>query len=308
MAIQQPTSGGASVTLGGRALAARRVGRARGASWWMAALFMAPALVVYLYFMVNPFLSSIYLSLTDWDGYSPVINFVGLDNYVSLFNDPEAWHAFTNNLIWAVVGTAGPILLALPLSISLWSGVRFRTVFRTIYFLPFILPLVVIGIVWGWIFHPLDSPIAPLLGWLGDERLALIAVLITAIWSYFGFVVVVLLAGLQNVNIDLVDASKVDGANSFQRARHVILPQIAPVLTTVTTITLMGAFSVFDIVFVMTRGGPGTATQVLGTYTYEAAFNRSQFGYGAAAAIVIAAMSLVLGMLFVRLRERSQDV
>ncbi len=115
----------------------------------------------------------------------------------------------------------------------------------------------------------------------------------------------VLFAGLQNVSTDLVDASVMDGANWYRRARHVILPGISPVLTMVTTITLIGGFSVFDVVFIMTGGGPGTSSEVLATYTYKSAFERNEVGYGAPLSIVITLLSLVSAVVFVRLRERS---
>jgi ABC-type sugar transport system permease subunit len=272
----------------------------------MAAAFLAPAVLIYGYFMVVPFLNSIYLSFTEWNGFDAVPQWVGLDNYVRLFGDGQAWHAFTNNLWWALIGTAAPILIGLPLAIAMWSGVRYRTLFRTIYFIPFILPLVVVAIIWGWIYHPIFG-LPPVRGILGDRDTALIGVLVPAIWGYFGFVIVVLLAGLQNVNLELIDASKVDGANALQRGRHIILPQIAPVLTTITTITLVGAFSVFDIVYVLTSGGPGNATNVLSLYTYTQAFRLNQIGYGTAIAMVITVLSLVLAVVFVRYRERGYD-
>jgi raffinose/stachyose/melibiose transport system permease protein len=305
MGPSQPTASGTSVAVGGRALSARyRLGRARRGQTLMALAFLAPALVIYGVFMVYPFLGSLYLSLTEWNGFDAIPRFIGLDNYVRLLNDGEAWHAFQNNLIWAVIGTAAPILIGLPIAIAMWSGARYRLVFRTVYFLPFILPLVVVGIIWLWIYHPIYG-VPVVRGILGDRETALYGVLITAVWGYFGFVVVVLLAGLQNVNMDLVDASKVDGANAWQRARHVILPQIAPVMTTVTTITLVGAFSVFDIVYVMTSGGPGDATEVLALYTFERAFRFNEMGYSSAISTIITLLSLVLAIVFVRFRERS---
>ena len=305
MGPTQPTASGTSVAVGRRALSARyRLGRARRGHTLMALAFLAPALIVYGVFMVYPFLGSLYLSLTEWNGFDAIPRFIGLDNYVRLWTDERAWHAFGNNLIWAVIGTAAPILIGLPLAIAMWSGVRYRLLFRTIYFLPFILPLVVVGIIWLWIYHPIYG-VPFVRGILGDRESALYGVLITAVWGYFGFVVVVLLAGLQNVNLDLVDASKVDGANAWQRARHVIIPQIAPVMTTVTTITLVGAFSVFDVVYVMTSGGPGDATEVLALYMFDRAFRFNEMGYASSIATVITMLSLVLAIVFVRFRERS---
>jgi ABC-type sugar transport system permease subunit len=280
------------------------------------ALFILPSLSLYLLFMVMPFLGTIRLSLSSWDGFQPVQDFIGLDNFLRLVQDEAFLSALRNNLIWAVIGTAAPILLALPLAVILWSGSWGRNFFRVVFFLPVILPAVVAGLVWGWIYHPLFGPLNTGLtaiglgdwaqGWLGNEETALFAVLVAAIWGTFGFVVVMFLAGLQGVDSDLVDASVVDGANARQRLWYVLLPAIAPVFTFVLTITLVGAFSVFDIIYVMTRGGPGTATEVIAGYAFRVGFGRNDQGYGAAVAMVIAVISLVLALLLLRLRERNR--
>lgn len=282
----------------------------------MIALFVLPALAIYLLFMVYPFIGTFLYSLSAWDGFAPHKTFVGLGNYIALLNDSDFWSALRNNMIWAVVGTAAPLAIGFPIAVLLWSGSRGRLAFRAIYFLPVTLPIVVIGLLWGWIYNPLFGILNTFLvaiglgdlarGWLGDPDTALIAVLIAAIWATFGFVVVMFLAGLQGIDTNLVDAAKVDGANAFQRARHVLLPGIAPVFTFVLTITLVGAFSVFDIVYVMTRGGPGTATETMAGYAYKMAFSRNFAGYGAAISMVIAVISLVLAVLLLRFRERGR--
>lgn len=283
----------------------------------MVALFVLPSLAIYLLFMVYPFIGTFQLSLSAWDGFAPEKTFVGLGNYLALLNDSDFWSALSNNIVWAIVGTAAPIIIGFPIAVLLWSGSRGRLAFRAIYFLPVILPIVVIGLVWGWIYNPLFGVLNTFLeaiglgelakGWLGDPDTALIAVLIAAVWATFGFVVVMFLAGLQGIDTNLVDAAKVDGANAAQRAWHILLPGIAPVFTFVLTITLVGAFSVFDIVYVMTRGGPGTATETMAGYAYKMAFARNFAGYGAAISMVIATISLVLAILLLRFRERGRS-
>jgi raffinose/stachyose/melibiose transport system permease protein len=198
----------------------------------------------------------------------------------------------------------------------LWSGTRGSLFFRTVYFLPFILPLVVVAFVGQGIFPPLVGPVNKLLdsvgleqlsrGWLGDPNTALYAVLVSAIPGATGLVVVILFAALQNVDVSQVEAAKIDGANWFQRAWYIVIPGIAPVITMVTAITLIGGFAVFDNVFVMTGGGPGHASEVLGTYTYQIAFQENQAGYGSALAVLMTTLSLVSAVVFVRLRERQR--
>jgi raffinose/stachyose/melibiose transport system permease protein len=173
-----------------------------------------------------------------------------------------------------------------------------------------------VGIVWQWIYNPLFGVVNTILdgiglqslsrGWLADPHTALYAVLIAAIWGASGFCFLILHASLQNVDMSTVEASMIDGANWFQRAWNIIIPQIAPQLTMVTTVTLIGGFSVFDIIFVMTGAGPGHASEVLATYTYKTAFQQNEAGYGSALAMLITALSLISAVIFVRLRERQR--
>jgi raffinose/stachyose/melibiose transport system permease protein len=282
-----------------------------------AILFISPALAIYLIFMLYPFLNTIYLSFTNWNGATVTKDFVGLSNYARMFGDQAVWKAFYNNVIWVIIGTISPVVLGLFLALLLWSGARGSLFFRTVYFLPFILPLVVVSIVWQWIFHPLFGPLNKLLdsvgleqlsrGWLGDPNTALYAVLVSAIPGATGLIVVILFAALQNVDVSQVEAAKIDGANWLQRAWYVVIPQLAPVITLVTSITLIGGFAVFDNVFIMTGGGPGHASEVLGTYTYQVAFQENQAGFGSALAVLMTTLSLVSAIVFVRLRERQRD-
>lgn len=279
-------------------------------------LFVAPALLLYLFFFVYPFLVSIYYSTIEWRGAGPP-EFVGLQNYARLLGDGLLLKALGNNLIWVVVGTISPIAIGLLLGALLWRGARGMVAFRTIYFLPVVLSEVVIAIVWNWIYHPLFGALNQFLravglgelarGWLGDPSTALAALLITAIWSYFGFAFVVIMAGLQDVSVDLVEAAMIDGASSWQRFVNVLLPELRHVLTMITALTLIGGFNVFGIVFVMTQGGPGTATQVIATYTYRTAFQESDIGYGATLSLVMTAITLAASYAFIKLRERGEE-
>ena len=278
--------------------------------------FVLPAFVVYAAFMLVPFVETIRYSLTSWDGATDVKEFTGLDNYARLLEDDQMWSALSHNLIWLVIGTVSPVLVGGLIALVLWHGVRFNLMFRTLFFLPFVLPQVVIGIVWSWIYDPLFGPLNSVLGhlgldslargWLGDPATALYAVLLAAIWATVGFMVMLIYAGLQNVDMELLDQAKIDGATWLQRTRHVVIPEIAPVLTLVTSIALIGAFSVFDIVLVMTDGGPGDASELLATYAYRVGFRENEVGYGAAVSMVITLFSILLAVSFVWLRERQE--
>jgi raffinose/stachyose/melibiose transport system permease protein len=277
--------------------------------------FILPALILYVVFFVYPFLSSIYLSMTEWNGVKAPV-FTGLDNYLRLFADAKMWQALGNNVIWVVLGTIAPIVIGLLVAVLLWSGAKGGLVFRTIYFLPMVVSPVVIGVVWGWIFNPLFGLLntglrsigmgSIAIGWLGNPNTALYAVLIAAVWSYMGFCIVVLYAALQKVDNDLIDAAKLDGANAWLRFVHVILPQIAPVLTMVIVFTVIGGFNVFDLIFIMTRGGPAGASEVIATYTYKKSFVENEVGYGTALSMVMTVLALAAAFITMRVRQRAE--
>lgn len=303
----------ASAARGAGAKTGRR--RSRTAARQMAGLwFVLPALVIYFMFFGLPFLATIGLSFTDWNGLGWP-DFSGIANYTRLAVDGAMWSALVNNLIWVVFGTAVPVIVGLILAVMLWSDARGSVAYRTIFFLPVILSPVVIGVIWGWIYNPLFGLLNTglrevglgrwAMGWLGESETALYAILLTAIWSYFGFCIVVLFAGLQKVNPELVEAARIDGASAPQRFRHVIVPQIAPVLTMVIVYTVIGGFNAFDIVWVMTQGGPNNASEVISTYTYEVAFRGNEYGYGATLSMVMSVVALLAAWATMVLRKRA---
>lgn len=277
-------------------------------------LLALPALVVTILFFVFPLGSAVYFSMTEWNGATVEAPFVGLQNFTDMLRDDEALSALRHNAIWVTLGTIVPIAVGLLLAVLLWSGVGGVLGYRLVFFLPYILPTVVVAIVWGWIYDPLQGWLNEGLqavglssltrGWLGDPDTVLYAVLVAAMWSAFGFAVVIFLAALQNVDLDLIDAARLDGAGAARRLWHVILPQITPIALMATTVILVGGFSVFDIVLVMTGGGPANASEVLGTYAYENAFQLNRVGYGTAIALLITALSLPFVILLNRLQRR----
>ena len=279
-------------------------------------LFILPALILYVVFMVYPFFRSIYFSFTSWNGVTAVKEWVGLANYRELIVDDRFWLSLKNTVIWVIVGTISPIVIGMLLAVLLWSRPKGFTLFRTFYFMPQVLSTVVIAIVWSWIYNPIFGILNESLdaigledlsrGWLGDPDVALYAVLAAAIWATIGFVFVIFLAGLQNVSKDLLEAATIDGANTWQRFWNVTVPQMASVLNVVIALLLIGGFSVFDIVFVMTGGGPANATEVLATYTYKEAFTQNNVGYASTLSVVITVISLIASVTFIRLRERQE--
>lgn len=277
-------------------------------------LLTLPVLALVVVFFAFPMISALYFSVVDFDGIDPSPEFVGLANVIEMFTDPETWHALSNNVIWIIVGTSAPMIIGLVISVLIWTTRRGAGIYRLAFFLPFVLPGVAIGIVWTWIYDPVSGWLNRALetvgleglvrGWLGDPDLALYAVLATAVWAYSGFVIIIFLSALRNVDVELVDASRIDGANAPQRLWFILLPQIMPVFLMVLTLTLVGGFSVFDIIFIMTGGGPADATNVLGTYAYTQAFQLSRIGYGTTLALLITVLSIPFAVAINRLQRR----
>jgi raffinose/stachyose/melibiose transport system permease protein len=278
-------------------------------------LLVLPLLLMVVVFLLFPMVNAIYYVFVDFDGIDPTPPWVGLANFTELAQDPDVWAAFQNNIIWIVIGTTAPVVLGLGLALLLWDVRRGSVAYRVAFFLPYVLPQVAVGVVWSWIYEPTRGWLnrglelvgldALTTGWLGNPDTALYAVLGTAVWATVGFVFVILLSALKNVDMEQVDAARLDGANVWQRLRYVVLPQIMPVFLMVTTITLLGGFSVFEFIFVMTGGGPAGATDVLGTVAYSSAFQLNRISYGTALALVITLMAIPFAVWLNRLQRRT---
>ncbi len=278
-------------------------------------MFMTlPLVAMVAVFLLLPLANAVYYAFVDFNGFDTNPPWIGFSNFTELAQDADVWAAFKNNVIWIIIGTSAPIVLGLGLALLVWNVRRGSVFYRIAFFMPFVLPQVAVGVVWGWIYEPSRGWLNRALetvglgslarGWLGDPDTALYAVLGTAIWATVGFVFVIFLSALRNVDVDLVDAARLDGANGFQRLYHIILPQIMPVFLMVTTITLLGGFSVFDIIFVMTGGGPAGATEVLGTYAYSSAFQLNRISYGTTLALMITVISVPFAVWMNRLQRR----
>ena len=279
-------------------------------------LFLAPALVWYVIFLVYPMAYSLFISFFKWDGMSPSMTFVGLGNYINiLFNDPVSQHALVNNLIWTVASLLVPTTIGLLLAVALNRNIPGTTIFRTVFYAPAVLPLVGVGLIWAWMYNPQFGAINAILkavglgdfamGWLSSYRTALAATFLTFVWSSVGFPMILYLAGLQAINKEFYEAARIDGASALQVFRHVTLPGLRETHVVVLSLTVISGFKVFDLIYTMTYGGPGRETQVLGTWMYFQSFQYYNAGYGAAVAWVIAAIILILAIPYVRRMAQS---
>ncbi len=280
-------------------------------------LFILPAAAIYGVFLLYPLIQTGITSFWKWDGLTPDYVWVGIDNYVRLATDAAVWQAALDNLKWVLLAIL-PIVLGLALAVALHQGrPRGRNFFRSVYFVPYVLPTVVIAFAWGWIYQPNYGSVNSLFraiglgqlaqNWLGDPNLALIAVAIAADWAGFGFCMTLFLSGLNAVDPSLYDAAKVDGTSGWQRFRYVTVPAIANTTNTVVLVVFINTVRVFDIVFLMTAGGPAGSTEVLGTKIYRETFQNLDIGYGSAIAVFMVIVVLVCTVIFLRIRERTAE-
>jgi ABC-type sugar transport system permease subunit len=223
--------------------------------------------------------------------------------------DPNFWQALKNTAIWTAVAVVVPTLVGLALALGLAQIKRMQRLLKSLFFLPLALSLVVVGQVWFWIFRPEDGLLNLALGqvgleslrhsWLSDPHVALWSVLVAWCWQQVALSMVVFLAGLTGVRQELVEASKCDGANGRQRLWHVIIPALRPAFAVVVSLSMINALKSFDIVYVMTEGGPFRKTETLAVLVYNTAFKTYDFGYASAVSVVLFVITLVtIGLFF----------
>jgi ABC-type sugar transport system permease subunit len=277
-------------------------------------LFLIVPLIIYLIWVIGPMFYTFYLSLTDWDGLTAP-SFVGLRNYERLFRDRVFFISLANNLKWLISFITVPVVLGLGLAMALNRAIPGEKFFKMSFYMPMVLAMVVSGLIWGWMYHPSGGLINSTLkalglvekgpGWLSDRDLALWSIIIVAVWRQVGYVMVLYLAGLKSVNPELLEAAEVDGANGWQVFWRVLLPLLMPVTIIVFVISVIDSLRAFDLVSVMTRGGPANASSVLANFMYIEAFNNYKMGYGAAIAVILFLLSLVF--IFIYLWRVMQD-
>jgi raffinose/stachyose/melibiose transport system permease protein len=279
-------------------------------------LYILPALGFYAVFVLWPILQTFWYSFHDWDGIT-LPTFTGLRNYLELAGDETFLVAIRNNLTFILFYTVLPIAFALLLT-TLLTRRRLRglTFFRAGLFLPQVMAMVVVGVAWRWIYHPLTGPLNQLLRavglealarpWLGDFDLALPAVGLIATWVQYGFCMVLFIAGVQQIEEGLYDAARIDGAGDLQQFWHVTLPGLTGQIGVALVTTLIAALRIFDLVYVTTRGGPGNQTVVGALYLYRNAFGINRVGYGAAIAVVITLLILLISYAVLRFQSRQE--
>jgi multiple sugar transport system permease protein len=279
----------------GRARRARGPSPAARRQRTAALLFLAPACVMVAVYIVWPILSTIWLSFFNWDGMTDKA-YVGLANYVELFHAPTFYTALKNNLIWLVMFLLAPPM-GLAVALYLNQAVGGIRIVKSLFFAPFVLSGVVVGLIFSWFYDPTFGLLAVVLGHgvpvLGDAHYATFGIIFAALWPQAPFCMVLYLTGLTGINPEVVEAARMEGAKGLRLLWHVILPQLRPATFMAVVLTVIGALRSFDLIAVMSGGGPFDSSTVLAYYMYDMAIKYYREGYSAAIAVVLFAIMLV---------------
>jgi multiple sugar transport system permease protein len=282
---------------------------------WLGVMLIAPSVLIFCAVIVYPLVSAIYLSL--FNIYTPTLrgNFVGLQNYAELFAGPEFWRSLANTLVWTVCTLTLQVVFGVAAALMLHQAIVFRALARSLILFPYFVSTVVAVLVWRWLFNDLygilnhmliwagllDMP----LDWLGSMPNAMVSIVLVGAWKYFPFVVIAVLARLQTIPDQLYEAATIDGAGAWARFWDVTLPQLKDVLLVVVLLRAIWDFKEFDLIYLMTGGGPLIATQTLPLMVYKEAFGMDAMGRATAVAVAMMLVMLVFMVLYLR-RARTE--
>jgi raffinose/stachyose/melibiose transport system permease protein len=275
-------------------------------------LFLLPALVLFLTFVVYPILQSLYYSLFNWKGFGPAVDFVALDNFKRILTDRIFMKAVGNGLLIVVLSLTLQLPLSLALALMVGRDLPGRAFFRTIFFMPYVFSEVITAIMWLILYNPdpergfINAVLILIPGvkpqpWLGSPAQVMGCLFVVLTWKYFGFHMLLYMAGLQNIPQEIEEAARIDGANRRQLLTYITLPLLGSTIRTSVYLSVLGSLQVFALVWIMTLGGPVNASEVMATYMYRFGFVRFWLGYGSAVAIVMLLISLAFSLTYQRL-------
>jgi multiple sugar transport system permease protein len=267
--------------------------------------FLLPNILGFILFILLPVVASFAMSFTEWNGFG-TIEFIGLDNYKRLWTDSNFQISIVNSLVFTAVSVPVTLFLSIVAAVLLNKGIRWIPLFRTAIFLPHITATIAVAIIWQLLLNPTMGPINELLravgianppGWLASTDWALLSVAMVYIWHSVGYYMILFLAGLQGIPSHLYEAADIDGASPFKKFIHVTVPMLSPVIFFTSIIALINSFKVFDLIYVLTQGGPGRSTRVLVYDIYSTAFQSYDYGYASAMAYVLFMIIFVIALI-----------
>jgi multiple sugar transport system permease protein len=275
-------------------------------------VFLLPNLIGFTVFTLFPVAAALVISFTNWDGFNNA-EFIGIKNYLKLFKDSRFLTSFGNNIYFTGLSVPLTIIFSLAIAIGLNRKMRGIIALRAVYFLPYISSVVAVAVVWQALYHPDFGPINSFLRfvgianppkWLASTEWAMPAVIFMSVWRNMGYYMILFLAGLQGVPVHLYEAVELDGANSWQKFRHVTLPMLSPTMFFVTIMSIINSFKVFDQIYVMTEGGPGMSTSVLVYNIYYEAFQKYNLGYASSMSYMFFMLILIITLVQFKGQEK----
>ena len=293
------------------ALTARpRAGSRRSRKWLTIALFLLPGLALYLVFVIGPIIQAAHFSLYRWNGLTPLTDFIGLKNYQAAFASSVFWGALGNNVTVIILSLTIQIPFSLALAVLLNRRFPGRAVFRLLFFVPYVLSEAITGIVFRLLLQP-DSVFDAIVksaglgsfrtDWLGETSIVMFTLFAIITWKYFGFHMIIMLAGLQGIPKELEEAAYIDGADRRQAFRFITLPLLGPTIRVSVFLSVIGALQLFDMIWVTTGGGPVNASNTMAINMFKTGFVKQQMGYGSALAVILFLFALVVALLYQRL-------
>jgi raffinose/stachyose/melibiose transport system permease protein len=276
--------------------------------------FLLPAALVYIGFVLMPVLQAIYYSVYRWNGLGPLEDFTGLANYIRALGDRSFRNALGHNLQLVVLSLAFQLPLSLGLALLIREIRWGRALFRTIFFLPFVLSEVVTGVVWNFIYRPDGGLVTALLKFiapqmqepalLADPKTVLYGLFVVITWKFFGYHMILYIAGLQNIPLEIEEAAAIDGCSRLQTLRYITLPLLGSTVRLSIYLSVLGSLQFFDLIWIMTTGGPVGASDTMATYLYKFGFQRFQLGYGSAIAVLMFLICFGFSLIYQRVAMR----
>jgi raffinose/stachyose/melibiose transport system permease protein len=278
-------------------------------------IFLPPALLLFTMFVILPVGEASFYSFFNWNGYGSPQKWINLDNFVRVLNDPVFGHSLFNNLLVVLVSLGIQLPLALWMALLISDRTRSSVVFRAIFFVPYILAEVVAGLIWRYMYDGDYGVVAMIYHWFGQEAphvlgrpgLATAALLVVVVWKYFGFHMALFIAGRQNVSSDVIESARIDGGSRWQITRHIVLPMMRPTIILSVFFSILGSLHLFDLVFVLTGGGPLNTSQSVVSYLYTFGIQRMRVGFGSAVGVILFIICVLVMVFYKRIFMRETE-
>lgn len=269
--------------------------------------FIGPGLLLYLLYAVYPIFSTLYYSFYEWSGIAANMTPAGLSNYGKLFQDDVFWKSLRNNLLLVVASVATQIPLGLAMALILLAPIRGVRLLRTVYFLPLLMSTVAIGLLWRFIYDPSIGVVNHFLdlvgleawqrGWLGESDTAFGAVIVTICWQFAPFYMILLRAAIAGIPIEIFESARIDGCSGWKQFQTITLPLIRPALVTSAVLSVIGSLKYFDLIYVMTEGGPNNSTELMATYMYKQAFKHFNMSYASTISFMMFVIAFIVAII-----------